>query len=233
MYSRNSKLLWIVVLVLIIAGSSIYFSRTPEDKILEDSTLGGKMTFFVTSENKGDGADFGGILGADRYCQSLAEKAGADEMVWVAYLSSVSDNVDDNINAKDRIGNGPWYNFKGELIAINLEGLHLASNNINKQTALNEYGKLINGRGDSPNVHDILTGSMSDGTASTTDSDTTCSNWTSSSDGSAIVGHHDRMGLDESDAAKSWNSSHGSRGCSLQNLNSTGGGGLLYCFAKN
>jgi hypothetical protein len=190
------------------------------------------MSFFVTGINGGNGADFGGINGADFHCQALAFGVDAGDKTWKAYLSNTAVGGEQAINARDRIGSGPWYNFNGELIASSVEDLH-TNNNINKATALSEKGDVVNGRGDTPNVHDILTGSLPDGTASLSTEDTTCSNWTSSAEGSAIVGHHDRIGLDESEEAKSWNSSHGSRGCSLENLNSTGGGGLLYCFATN
>ena len=200
-----------------------------EEQLLHSAESKNEMTFFVTSENPGDGANFGGLAGADAYCQSLASAVGA-ENTWRAYLSTTETPEEEAVNARDRIGDGPWHNAAGVLIANNLEELH-GDNNINKATALNELGSEVNGRGDSPNLHDILTGSLPDGTASKETGDTTCNNWTSNSEGSAIVGHHDRQGLDETEPSKSWNSSHGSRGCSLENLNSTGGGGLLYCFA--
>jgi hypothetical protein len=179
------------------------------------------MSFFVTSQGPGKGADLGGLSGADAHCQSLAEAAGISGKTWRAYLST------DTENAKDRIGSGPWFNVKGEKIADNVASLHGDSNGINKQTALDEKGQVVNGRGDEPNRHDILTGSNPDGTAH----EATCENWTASGEGSAMTGHHDRMGLDDSAAAKSWNSSHPSRGCSQENLQSTGGDGLFYCFA--
>jgi len=191
-----------------------------------------KMSFFVTSKNPGQGANFGGLLGADNYCQALAEKAGSNGLKWHAYLSTTSTALVPGVNARDRIGAGPWYNFKGELIANNVEELQ-SNNKINKQTALTEYGEVISGRGDAVNNHDILTGSTAEGKASTDSVDTTCSNWTSNAaEGSAIVGHHDRTGLDDSDAAKSWNSAHASKGCGLENLKTTGGAGLLYCFGS-
>ena len=183
------------------------------------------ISFFVTSQNPGKGGDLGGLAGADAYCKQLAAAAGAGEKNWRAYLSS------DQENAKDRIGTGPWYNAKGEKIADDVASLHGDSNNLTKQTALDESGKVINGRGDTPNRHDILTGSMPDGTAAPD----TCGNWTmGGAEGAAMVGHSDRTGLDDSAAAKSWNSSHKSRGgCSQDAFKSTGGDGLLYCFAAN
>lgn len=183
------------------------------------------MSFFVTSANPGKGGDLGGLAGADAYCGQLAEAAGTTGKTWHAYLSS------DSEDARDRIGSGPWYNAKGEKIADDVASLHSASNNITKQTALNEKGEVINGRGDTPNRHDILTGSLPDGTKASE----TCGNWTmGGADGAAIVGHSDRMGLDDSDAAKSWNSSHATRGgCTIEAFNGTGGDGLFYCFAAN
>lgn len=191
------------------------------------------MTFFVTSAGPGKGADLGGLEGADRHCQTLAQAAGAGGKTWRAYLSTQGAGA---VNAKDRIGRGPWQNAKGVVIAKDVAELH-NGNNLTKQTALTEKGEVVNGRGDSPNMHDILTGSQPDGTAFTVSDDRTCGNWTKSGAGSAIVGHHDRMGLDTSAPAKSWNSSHPSRGpgggCAQDDLRSTGGAGLLYCFAVN
>jgi len=187
------------------------------------------MTFFVTSTNPGRGADFGGLGGADRHCQQLATQAGAGNRIWRAYLSNSGMPV---VHARDRIGRGPWHNARGDLIARNVEDLHDGSNGINKQTALTERGQVVSGRGDAVNLHDILTGSSPDGRVVIGD-DTTCRNWTSSGEGSAIVGHHDRVGLRDDAPARSWNSSHPSRGCSNEALRATGGGGLLYCFAAN
>lgn len=181
------------------------------------------MSFFVTSHGIGKGADLGGLAGADAHCQSLAEAAGVQGKSWRAYLST------NNTNARDRIGSGPWYNAKGQKIADDVASLHSDKNAISKQTALDEKGNMVNGRGDQPNRHDILTGSMPDGTAAAQ----SCENWTSSGEGAAMVGHHDRMGLNDSAAAKSWNSSHPSRGCGQEALRGTGGDGLLYCFATN
>lgn len=187
------------------------------------------MSFFVTSVNPGKGGDLGGLAGADAYCTILAESAGVKGKTWKAYLSTTGEG---GVNARDRIGKGPWYNAKGELVASDLEALH-GDNRLNKSTVLTEAGMTVMGRGDEVNMHDILTGSLADGTASTTAmTDTTCANWTSSAAGSAIVGHHDRVGLNDSAPAKSWNSSHGSRGCDLPALKSTGGSGLFYCFAE-
>jgi hypothetical protein len=184
------------------------------------------MSFFVTSQNPGKGGDLGGLEGADAYCKSLATAAGVSaDKDWRAYLSTEAEN------ARDRVGAGPWYNAKGEKIADDVASLHGDANNISKQTALDEKGNVVNGRGDQPNRHDVLTGSMPDGTAAPE----TCGNWTmGGTEGAAIVGHHDRMGLTESAAAKSWNSSHLTRGgCTVEAFNGTGGDGLFYCFAAN
>jgi hypothetical protein len=190
------------------------------------------MTFFVTSAGPGKGADLGGLEGADRHCQTLAQAAGAGGKTWHAYLSTQGAGA---VNAKDRIGRGPWLNAKGVVVAKDVADLHGASNNLNKETALSEKGEVINGRGDTPNRHDILTGSQSDGTAFSGADDRTCGNWTKSGAGAAMVGHHDRKGLNDSAPMLSWNSSHPSRGpdggCSQNDLKSTGGDGLLYCFA--
>jgi hypothetical protein len=192
------------------------------------------MTFFVTSHGPGKGADLGGLAGADAHCQALADSAGAGGKTWRAYLSTQGQGA---VNARDRIGNGPWTNAKGLVVATSVDDLHSANNKLNKQNSLSEKGEAINGRGDQPNRHDILTGSQMDGTAFTDDKDHTCKNWTSSTDGSAQVGHHDRMGLRDDAPSHSWNSSHASRGpdggCSQKDLQSTGGDGLLYCFAAN
>ncbi|SCK45617.1 Collagenase NC10 and Endostatin [Variovorax sp. HW608] len=192
-----------------------------------------KMSFFITSANPGKGGDFGGLAGADRHCQSLAESVGAGGRTWRAYLSTTATAGTPAVNARDRIGNGPWVNVKGVTIANNLEELH-GTNNIDKQTGLTEKGEIVSASGDPVNNHDILTGSMPDGRASTDISkDTTCGNWTQSGEGSAIVGHHNRMGTNAPPASMSWNSSHATRGCSLEALRSTGGAGLMYCFAAN
>ena len=184
-----------------------------------------QMSFFVTSVGSGKGADLGGVKGADQHCQALAKAAGAGNRTWRAYLSESP-----SVNARERIGKGPWTNAKGVVVAKNVADLH-KSPNINKQTALTEKGEPVNGRGDTPNMHDILTGSTPEGRAFPADKDMTCGNWTKSGEGSAMLGHHDRMGLNDSDAAKSWNSSHPSRGCSQDALKGTGGNGFFYCFA--
>jgi hypothetical protein len=191
------------------------------------------MTFFITSTGTGKGADLGGLDGADQHCQALASKAGAGHRTWRAYLSNTLSPGSPTVHARDRIGKGPWQNAKGAVIANNLSELH-GKNNLSKQTALNEMGQMVNGRGDTPNEHDILTGSRPDGTAMAGDPGrTTCGNWTLSGAGAAIVGHHDRLGLRDDEASRSWNSSHPSRGCSLDNLRASGGAGLIYCFAAN
>jgi len=189
-----------------------------------------KMGFFVTSAGSGKGADLGGLAGADKLCQSLAQAAGAGNRTWRAYLSTSASGGAKAVNARDRIGRGPWYNAKGVLIARNVDELH-GNNNLTKQTALTEKGAVVNGRGDKPNMHDILTGSDAQGRAFPGDMDTTCGNWTKSGAGSAQVGHHDRQGLRDDPPSKSWNHSHPSRGCSQDALRSSGGNGLLYCFA--
>jgi hypothetical protein len=191
-----------------------------------------RMGFFITSVGSGKGADLGGLEGADRHCQQLAEAAGVTGRTWRAYLSTSAMDGQPAVNAKDRIGAGPWANAKGAVIAATVDELH-GTNNLTKETALTEKGEVVNGRGDKPNRHDILTGSQPDGTAFAGDKDMTCGNWTKSgAEGAAIVGHHDRMGLNDSDAAKSWNSSHPSRGgCGQEALQGTGGDGLFYCFA--
>ena len=188
------------------------------------------MTFFVTSANPGKGADLGGLEGADKYCQQLAAAAGAGSRTWRAYLSTQGASA---VSAKDRIGKGPWQNAKGVVVAKDVADLHGPANNLTKQTALTEKGDVVKGRGDQPNEHDILTGTQPDGTAFAAGEDKTCGNWTKGGEGSAVVGHHDRTGLDTSPPALSWNSSHPSRGCSVDALRTTGGAGYFYCFAAN
>jgi hypothetical protein len=194
-------------------------------------------SFFLTSAGPGNGANLGGLTGADRHCQSLAQAAGAGAKTWRAYLSTQAADGQPAVNAKDRIGKGPWQNAKGVVVAKDVADLHSAGNNLTKQTALSEKGEVINGRGDTPNRHDVLTGSQADGTAFAAGDDRTCKNWTSSTQGAAMVGHSDRQGLRDDDPSKSWNSSHPSRGpdggCSQADLKSTGGDGLIYCFAAN
>jgi hypothetical protein len=185
------------------------------------------MNFFITSEGPGNGADLGGLEGADQHCTELARIVGVGG-IWRAYLSATAAAGKPAVNARDRIGPGSWYNQAGTLIARNVADLHSENANLTKATILTEKGDTVQGRGDRPNMHDILTGSESDGTASTGADDTTCSNWTSSGEGSAWVGHHDRQGGGV--RATSWNSAHGSRGCSQENLQATGGNGFFYCF---
>ncbi len=184
------------------------------------------MTFFLTSHGPGDGANLGGLDGADAHCAALAgEDSG---LTWRAYLSTTGDG---GVNARDRIGSGPWHNASGVVVAENVDDLHSDNNKLSKDNSISESGEMISGRGDDVNRHDIITGSMMDGMASMADGDTTCSNWMSnSSDGSALVGHHDRTG--GGDNPTSWNSAHGSRGCSQSDLQGTGGDGLFYCFAQ-
>jgi hypothetical protein len=189
------------------------------------------MTFFVTSVGIGKGADLGGLEGADRHCQSLAQAVGTGGKTWRAYLSTQGAGA---VNARDRIGKGPWQNAKGVVIAKDVNELH-GENNLTKQTALTEKGDIVPGRGDQTTQHDILTGSQADGTAFSGEKDMTCGNWTKNGDGAAMLGHSDRAGLTDSPVDRSWNASHTSRGpqggCSQADLNSTGGAGLLYCFA--
>jgi len=198
----------------------------------------GPMGFFVSSTGSGKGADLGGLAGADALCQKLAASAGAGGKTWRAYLSvpptfgSANSPAVPAVNARDRIGAGPWYNAKGALIATDVAHLH-NGNNIGKETALDERGNVVKGRGDTPNEHDILTGSRADGTAFAPQTDTTCGAWTKSGEGSAVVGHHDRTGPMPENWAKSWNFSHQSAGCSQEALVRTGGSGRLYCFASN
>ncbi len=185
------------------------------------------MSFFVTSAGSGQGANLGGLAGADAHCEKLAAAVGAGDKGWRAYLSTTGAA---GVNARERIGSGPWVNAKGVTIASDVASLH-GNNNLTKQTALTEKGDVINGRGDTPNTHDILTGSTADGRAVAGDGDSTCGNWTKSGEGSAWVGHHDRIGLRDDEPSRSWNASHPSRGCSQEALKATGGAGLFYCFA--
>ena len=186
------------------------------------------MSFFITSAGPGKGAELGGLAGADRHCHALADAVGAGKLQWRAYLSTLPQGGAPAVNARDRIGRGPWFNAKGVKVAENVADLHCDNNKLTKQNSLTETGTVVNGRGDQPNMHDILTGSNLDGTAYTAEGYTNCGNWTSSGEGSARVGHHDRVG--GGDNPTSWNSAHNSRGCSQENLQSTGGNGLFYCF---
>ena len=187
------------------------------------------MSFFITSVGSGDGANLGGIAGADAHCTRLAEAAGVTGKTWHAYLSLVARDGKPAVNARDRIGNGPWYNAKGVRVAENVADLHSDKALLNKENSLTEQGAVVNGRGDTPNMHDILTGSTVDGRVSSDTTDTTCGNWTSNSAGAALVGHHDRTGGGANPT--SWNSAHPSRGCSQTNLQGSGGNGFFYCFA--
>jgi len=220
---RRRGAYWIVVSV-VAAGLGVFGSAPGS---------AADMGFFVTSAGSGKGADLGGLEGADRICKTMAEAAGAGGKTWRAYLSTQGPGA---VNARDRIGAGPWVNAKGVVIAKNVAELH-GENNLTKQTALTEKGAVVNGRGDTPNMHDILTGSKPDGTAFGDDADRTCANWTTSGKGAAMLGHSDRFGIDDSAPMKSWNSSHLSRGpgggCGQDDLKSTGGAGLLYCFAAD
>ena len=185
-----------------------------------------QMNFFLTSAGSGDGANLGGLQGADQICQDRAYAVGAGDLIWRAYLSTTGESGE---NARDRIGDGPWYNYAGTMVAQDIDDLHSENNLLGKENSLTERGEQVNGRGDSPNMHDIITGSTMDGLASDADGDTTCENWTSNnSDGSALVGHHDRVGGGQNPT--SWNSAHASRGCGQEDLQGTGGNGFFYCF---
>ena len=195
-----------------------------------------EMTFFVTSVGPGKGGDLGGLAGADGHCRSLALAAGAGDRPWRAYLSTQASTLagTDFVNARDRIGSGPWQNAKGVVIARSVDDLHSAASNLNKQTALDEKGQLVNGRTEKPNKHDMLTGSRPDGTAfpGANYPDMTCGNWTKGGDdGAAMTGHHDRAGPLDTSWAVSWNSAHPTLGCSQEKVRPTGGDGLFYCFA--
>ncbi len=191
------------------------------------------MTFFVSSVNGGKGADLGGLAGADALCQKLANEAGAGgRRTWRAYLSTQATADAPAVNARDRIGRGPWVNAKGVVVAASVAELH-GNNNLNIETVLTDKGERLNGRRDKPNMHDVLTGSRADGTAFPAGDDRTCSNWTRNGAGSAMVGHHDREGLTDTEQARSWNASHPSKACSIEALRSSGGDGRIYCFAAN
>ena len=189
----------------------------------------GKMSFFITSAGSGDGASLGGLSGADQHCEDLAYVAGAGDLTWHAYLSALARDGQPSVNARDRIGSGPWYNYAGDMIAADVTALHSDAANLTKESILTEMGAMSNGRGDDPNMHDILTGSNLDGTVFMGEGNTNCDNWTTNGAGSVRVGHHDRQGGGEN--PDSWNSAHGSRGCSQADLVGTGGNGFYYCFA--
>jgi hypothetical protein len=226
---NQASLLVAVSIALLSLAAPVSAAEKAKGKATADGDTPG-MSFFISSTGSGKGADFGGLAGADRHCQQLAEAAGSKLKTWRAYLSTTGSSP---VNARDRIGKGPWYNAEGRLMARDVEELH-GTNGLSRTTSLTEKKTKVNGRAESPNQHDILTGSEPDGRASTKGGgDTTCSNWTSSDKGSAIVGHHDKWGLQDTGPAISWNSSHGTKGCSQPALVSTGGAGLIYCFAAD
>ncbi len=203
------------------AATAAFFVAVASSALAQDAA---NMSFFVTSAGSGDGANLGGLAGADAHCATLAEAAGSTGKDWKAYLSA------EGVNARDRIGAGPWVNAAGATVATDLDNLHSDSNNITKETALTETGAAVNGRGDEPNQHDILTGTNVDGTLA---AGQTCGDWTSNGEGAAMLGHHDRMGPESLATATSWNAAHPSRGCSQDALIGTGGNGYFYCFAAN
>ncbi len=229
---KKENYTYIVLGAILLVSLVVILKTNSKSTVEEGYSADPMMSFFITSVNPGQGANFGGLLGADAYCKKLAEAVGSTGKTWRAYLSAAPTFTTGVVHAKDRIGSGPWYNAKGTKIAQDLADLH-EKNNINKNTALTEKGEVVWGRGDEVNMHDILTGSKADGTWSTVSSDTTCKNWTSSTTGSAWVGHHDRIGIDDTAPMKSWNSSHATKGCGMADLQSTGGSGLFYCFATN
>lgn len=208
----------------VILAACAPMSRTPQNA----------MSFFVTSANPGKGADLGGLAGADAWCQTLAASVNAGGKDWRAYLSAAPAASTPAVHARDRIGRGPWQNARGVVVATSVDNLHSAGNQLTKANSLTEKGEVVSGRGDAVNMHDILTGSTADGRLATSASDTTCGNWTKGGEGSAMVGHHDRDGTNPDPVANvSWNASHATRGCGMEALKSTGGGGLMYCFAAN
>src|SRR3982075_1257611 len=227
--NTTMRLSLLVSAALMALGSTVHAQPAPPQAP--------NMTFFVVSAGPGKGADLGGLEGADRQCQTLAQAAGAGRKTWRAYLSPQAAGGAQAVNARDRIGKGPWQNFKGEAVAQNVDDLHSANNKLGMQGSLTERGTVVAGVGYTPNYHDVLTGSQPDGRAFAAGEDRTCGNWTKSTQGAAMLGHIDRKGLRDDDAAKSWNSSHPSRGaeggCSQADLRSTGGAGLIYCFAAN
>lgn len=208
---------------LVVLGSVMLLGAQPAGREQQPP-----MSFFITSAGSGKGADLGGLEGADRLCQTRAEAAGSKNMQWRAYLSTIPKDGKAGVNARDRIGKGPWYNAKGVKVADNVADLHSDNNKLTKANSLTEKGAEVNGRGDTPNMHDILTGSNLDGTAYAGEGYTNCDNWSGSGEGSARVGHSDRVGGGENPT--SWNSAHNSRGCGQQDLVATGGNGLFYCF---
>jgi hypothetical protein len=234
----NTRIALLTSVALISAGVIVLAQAQQPPPAPPQAPQSPGMTFFIAGSNPGGkGGDLGGLEGADRHCQQLATNAGAGGKTWRAYLSTQAVGGAQAVNARDRIGNGPWQNFKGEVVAQNVADLHGDNNKLGMQTSLTERGNMVAGVGYTPNAHDILTGSQMDGTAFPAGEDRTCRNWTSSTQGAAMVGHSDRKGLRDDAASRSWNSSHPSRGpdggCSLNDLRSTGGGGLFYCFAAN
>ena len=221
--------LTVVLAILLGTGCAARTDSEPQGPESGQGTPKTPMTFFITSAGPGNGANLGGLDGADKHCQQLASAVGAGSRTWRAYLSTSASGSGKPVNARDRIGAGPWQNAKGVQIAANVAELHSDKNNLTKETQLNEKGEVVNGRGDTPNRHDILTGSQLDGTAFADGMDHTCANWAGGGEGSAQVGHHDRQGGGQNPT--SWNSAHASRGCSQENLRGTGGDGLFYCFA--
>ena len=227
---KTTRLILAALAIAVVPGSYLLFAQAPAGQPAAAPPRQ-PMSFFVTSVGKGDGANLGGLAGADAHCQALAKAAGVGDGVWRAYLSTQGAGA---VSARDRIGTGPWHNFRGQVISVDNGVLHgdtieqaRIGNPLGKQLSLNEKGELVNGVGDKPNQHDMLTGSTADGRAYTDSADHTCNNWTSNSAGSAQLGHHDKQGGGNG----SWNSTHPSKGCSQDNLVATGGAGLFYCFA--
>jgi hypothetical protein len=212
-----------------LAMVALLLSAEPRAQAMADTGLG----FFITSANPGKGANLGGLSGADAHCKTLAEAVGAGDRQWRAYLSTQATAGEPAVNARDRIGSGPWYNAKGVRVATSVADLHSAGNKLGKENSLTEKGTVVNGRGDSPNRHDILTGTRADGTAFGPGADSTCRNWSSESTGNAMLGHHDRQGISSNIDPASWNQAHLSSGCGLSALQGTGGNGYFYCFAAD
>ena len=225
MFKKSQVILFAAIIISFLSSSDAQTQRKPPQLP--------NMTFFITSKSGPDGANFGGIEGADKHCQALATEAGASHKTWRAYLSTQAEGDKPAINARDRIGKGPWVNTEGVQIAADLNELHSDKNKINVETGRAENGRRIPSREFVVNQHDILTGSTLDGRAFPPGEDMTCGNWTKNGEGHAMVGHHDRMGLRDDAPSKSWNSSHPSRGCSAEALKMSGGAGLLYCFAAD
>jgi hypothetical protein len=215
--------------IVFLTASMTLLLGVPQASFAKHHEVSDKMSFFLTSQGPGNGANLGGLAGADNHCKKLASAVGAGDKQWRAYLSTSAENGKPSVNARDRIGEGPWYNAKGIKVAKNVSDLHSDQSKLSKINSISEHGDVINGRGDKPNRHDILSGSDLKGYLMSGDGDRTCANWTSEGEGSAQVGHHDRTGGGQNPT--SWQSAHGSRGCSQDNLRGTGGDGLFYCFA--